>query len=60
VNWAFGHPEVERVIAHTLPELRASIRVLEKTGFAFRGPGAEEGTILFELVRDAGSGAAID
>ena len=39
VEWAFSHPVVERVIAHTFPDLRASIRVLEKCGFALVGAG---------------------
>ncbi len=47
--WAFAHPGVKRVIAHTLPELRPSIRVLEKCGFAFVGDGAEQGTIRYQL-----------
>lgn len=49
--WAFAHREVRRVRAHTLPELGPSIRVLEKCGFRHVGPGAEEGTIRFELPR---------
>ena len=44
-------PAVERIIAHTFPDLRASIRVLEKCGFAFVGAGEEEGTIRFERRR---------
>ena len=51
VEWAFGHPAVNRVVAHTFPDLRASIRVLEKCGFVFGGPGQEEGTIRFERLR---------
>jgi RimJ/RimL family protein N-acetyltransferase len=51
VDWAFSHPAVSRVIAHTFPALRPSIRVLEKCGFSFVGPGTEEGTILFERRR---------
>ena len=43
VAWAFAHPEVSRVIAHTLPHLITSIRVLESTGFAFVGPHAAAG-----------------
>ena len=39
VEWAFSHPMVERIIAHTFPDLRASIRVLEKCGFALVGAG---------------------
>jgi len=52
VGWAFAHPEVQRVRAHTLPHLVPSIRVLEKCGFAPDGPGAEEGTVRFLLARD--------
>jgi RimJ/RimL family protein N-acetyltransferase len=51
VDWAFSDPGVSRVIAHTLPDLRASIRVLEKCGFRPTGPGDEEGTIRFERLR---------
>jgi RimJ/RimL family protein N-acetyltransferase len=48
INWAFAHEAVKRIIAHTLPELRPSIRVLEKCGFQFKGAGLEEGAIMFE------------
>jgi RimJ/RimL family protein N-acetyltransferase len=48
--WAFAHPNVRRLVAHTLPDLRPSIRVLEKCGFALVGDGVEEGTIQFELL----------
>jgi ribosomal-protein-alanine N-acetyltransferase len=52
VAWAFGHAQVTRVIAHTLPELQPSIRVLEKLGFTFTGVGNEAGTIGYELKRE--------
>jgi RimJ/RimL family protein N-acetyltransferase len=51
LDWAFGHEEVDRVIAETLPELTPSIRLLEKSGFANIGKGSEEGVIRFELTR---------
>jgi RimJ/RimL family protein N-acetyltransferase len=51
VAWAFAHPSVARVTAQTLPELRPSIRVLEKCGFHSIGKGWEEGAIAFELTR---------
>lgn len=51
VDWAFRHPEVTRVLAHTLPELVPSIRVLEKCGFAPDGAGEEAGTVRFVLER---------
>jgi [ribosomal protein S5]-alanine N-acetyltransferase len=43
VAWAFAHPEVRRVIAHTLPHLTPSIRVLEASGFTYVGPHAAAG-----------------
>jgi RimJ/RimL family protein N-acetyltransferase len=52
IAWAFGHPEVRRVIAHTFPELIASVRLLEKCRFRGTGPGAEEGSVRFELTRE--------
>lgn len=32
LGYAFSHPEVRRVVAHTLPERNASTRVLERVG----------------------------
>jgi RimJ/RimL family protein N-acetyltransferase len=52
VTWIFGHPQVTCVIAHTLPELQPSIRVMEKLGFTFIGAGEEPGTIGYELKRE--------
>lgn len=48
--WAFAHPEIDRVVAHTLPELTPSIRVLEKNGFTPADP-LEPEAIMFELRR---------
>jgi len=42
IAWAFGHPAVQTVIAHTLPELAPSIRVMEKCGLSFAGEGPTE------------------
>ena len=53
IAWAFAHKEVGRVIAHTLPSLMPSIRVLEKCGFTAAGKGMEEGTVRFVLERGA-------
>jgi RimJ/RimL family protein N-acetyltransferase len=56
LGWAFGRESVARVIAHTLTELTASIRVLESAGFTFVGPGEDESepdAIQYELRRDA-------
>ena len=35
--YAFSHPEVRGVVAHTLPEKNASTRVLERVGFVHVG-----------------------
>jgi RimJ/RimL family protein N-acetyltransferase len=48
----FSLQGITRIIATTYPELGASIRVLEKSGFArsdllLSGTGAEEGTVCF-------------
>lgn len=56
LRWAFSHPEVTRVIAETLPPLKPSIRVLEKSGFLNVGEGSEEGVIRFEMTRSAYEG----
>ena len=37
VDFAFSHPAVKVVRAHTLPEPNASTRILEKCGFEFCG-----------------------
>lgn len=37
VNHAFSHPEIKRVLAHTLPDRNGSVRVLEKLGMKFVG-----------------------
>jgi RimJ/RimL family protein N-acetyltransferase len=48
----FSLPGVRRIIATTYPELKASIRVMEKNGFVpagvtCRGTGMEEGTVMY-------------
>jgi RimJ/RimL family protein N-acetyltransferase len=55
LGWAFQHPAVEIVVAHTLPGLTPSIRVMEKCGFVFVGNGLiEDGrrTVRYELLRE--------
>jgi ribosomal-protein-alanine N-acetyltransferase len=54
IAWAFAHPEVTRVIAHTLPGLRPSIGLLEAAGFSYVGPHAAAGeadAVQYELRR---------
>ncbi len=52
VQWALSQPDVSQVIADALPENPASVRVLEKNGFADAGPGAEEGTRRFTVTHE--------
>jgi len=51
INHAFARPDVDRIRAETLPELKASIGVLRKCGFQRAGPGSEPGVIRFVLDR---------
>ncbi len=53
VAWAFSHFNVKEVCAETLPHLRQSIRVLEKNGFGFSGPGSEAGVVRYALRRSS-------
>lgn len=48
---AFADARVNYVIAHTLPELEASIGVLRKAGFRRAEPSLEPGAIMFMLER---------
>jgi RimJ/RimL family protein N-acetyltransferase len=52
VRWAFSQPQVARVIAETYPELRPSIRVMEKNGLRFIGDGSEERVIRYAITRE--------
>jgi [ribosomal protein S5]-alanine N-acetyltransferase len=42
---------IRTLTAQTLPELRASIRVLEKCGFRLAGPGDEPGSMHYRIDR---------
>ncbi len=52
VNWAFAKPGVQRIIAETHGNNRASIRLLEKCGFEYAGKGFENGTIRYAIIRE--------
>jgi RimJ/RimL family protein N-acetyltransferase len=55
LSWAFQSPAVQMVVADALPGLTPSIRVMEKSGFAFVGDGpVADGmrTIRYELTRE--------
>lgn len=49
LKWALSSLKKDCIIANTYPHLKASIRVLEKNGFLFKGNGSEEGTITYEF-----------
>jgi [ribosomal protein S5]-alanine N-acetyltransferase len=55
---AFADAEVDVVIAHTLPQRNASVRVLEKVGFRFDGEAEENDKTVwrFSLTRPASGG----
>lgn len=57
IRQIFGSPSVRTISAQTMPGLIASRRVLEKCGFAFAGPGDEEGTIRYCLHRQSAAQA---
>jgi RimJ/RimL family protein N-acetyltransferase len=47
--WLQSQRTIRAFVAQTFPNLRGSIRVLEKCGFAHVGAGFEEGTVLYRL-----------
>lgn len=49
VVWAFSHQNVTEVTAETLPHLKQSIRVMEKNGLVFSGPGSEYGVVKYAV-----------
>lgn len=51
VDQGFGLAGVNRIVAHTLPDGTASIRVLVKNGFVRSAEPAPVGTLRFELTR---------
>lgn len=51
IAWAFSHQGVSEVSAETLPHLKQSIRVMEKNGLEYTGPGSEHGVIRYAVGR---------
>lgn len=49
IVWAFSHQNVDEVTAETFPHLKQSIRVMEKNGLSFAGPGSEQGVVKYAL-----------
>lgn len=51
IDWAFSHPEVRRIRAHTPKQDQAAIRTLEKNGLSH--VGTVDDVLSFELARPA-------
>jgi RimJ/RimL family protein N-acetyltransferase len=51
LDWAFTQPDVRLALADTFPDLAGSVRLLERLGFRESGPGADPGSLRFELRR---------
>jgi RimJ/RimL family protein N-acetyltransferase len=49
----FRDGTLQAITAQTFPHLAASVRVLEKCGFAFAGAGDEPGTVRYRLERSS-------
>jgi ribosomal-protein-alanine N-acetyltransferase len=57
--WLQSQRTIRAFVAQTFPDLRGSIRVLEKCGFQHIGPGFEEGTVLYRReLSEAGSASS--
>ncbi|MDH3787913.1 MAG: GNAT family N-acetyltransferase [Xanthomonadales bacterium] len=54
IAWAFSHQNVVAVTAETMPHLKQSIRVMEKNGLSFAGPGSEHGVVKYALGKASG------
>jgi [ribosomal protein S5]-alanine N-acetyltransferase len=52
MEWAFKNNEVTNIIAETFPELKPSIRIMEKCAMVFIGEGSEEGTIRYQKMKN--------
>jgi [ribosomal protein S5]-alanine N-acetyltransferase len=50
-EWALNHQNVAKVVAETLLQLPASVRVLKKCGFEFVGNGSDIEVLRFERKR---------
>ncbi len=51
VAFAFGHPGVDEVVAHTSDENVASTHILLRCGFSRVGPGAASGSVKYRARR---------
>jgi len=51
VTWAFDEPDVRAVLAHAEPDSAASLKVLNRCGFACVGAGSPPGALRYALLR---------
>lgn len=56
IDWAFSDDRVDRIVGETLPDLTASIRVMQRLGFKLvgdheTGHDGEEDVVQYDLVR---------
>ena len=51
VNWLLTQRDVQSVSAQTYPSLPESIKVMERCGMMYMGPGEEEGTVRYQRRR---------
>jgi [ribosomal protein S5]-alanine N-acetyltransferase len=51
IAWVLRDATVKVISAQTFPSLPASIRVMEKCGMRFEGPGDDEGTVRYRVDR---------
>jgi len=52
--------DVRELVAHTFPELEASVRILTRCGFVLEGPGKEERTLRYRRIEVPGPGLKPD
>lgn len=63
IRFAFSHPQVTKVIAHTEEEYNAAVKVLQKAGMRFAGAvhGADAGELWrWEITREQFQSAGAD
>jgi RimJ/RimL family protein N-acetyltransferase len=51
VEWLLTQKDVKSVSAQTYPSLPQSIKVMERCGMTYVGPGEDEGTVRYQRVR---------
>jgi RimJ/RimL family protein N-acetyltransferase len=51
VDWLLRQETVRSVSAQTFPSLPESIKVMERCGMTFVGPGDDEGTVRYRRMR---------